>query len=109
MKKGIISILIALIGMYFVYWYTIDLSKQYFTLIGGSKNDSEAYSYIVTIARTFKMTSICIGLLSLYFGVISFLKKNKIGGIGITLAIILIISAMVSWWQYSIEGTAFGH
>ncbi|WP_024772383.1 hypothetical protein [Aquimarina macrocephali] len=103
MKKGILSIFIAIVGMYFVYWYTIDLSRQYSILIESSKNTSELNSYIFTVAKTFRITSVCIGLLSLYFGVISFLKKNKVGGIGIILAFILIISALIPLWQYLVE------
>ncbi|PKV51846.1 Protein of unknown function (DUF3953) [Aquimarina sp. MAR_2010_214] len=103
MKKGILSIFIAVIGMYFLYWYTIDLSRQYFILIESSKNTSELNPYIFTVAKTFRITSVCIGLLSLYFGVISFLKKNKVGSIGIILAFILIISSLIPFWKYLVE------
>ncbi|WP_103072233.1 hypothetical protein [Aquimarina sediminis] len=106
MQKGILSIVIAIIGIYFVYWFSIDLSRQYQASNELSKNISELNSYIFTIAKTFRMVSVCIGLLSLYFGIISFLKKNKVGGIGIILAIILIIGSLIPWWQYLVEDSA---
>lgn len=106
MKKGILSICIAVVGIYFVYWFNLDLYKQFQNYIEHSKNSSELNPITFTIAKTFTITSLCIGLLSLYFGVISFLKKSKIGGVGIILALLLIICSFIPFWKYMLENSS---
>ncbi|WP_103865648.1 hypothetical protein [Aquimarina sp. I32.4] len=100
MKKGVLSICIAIIGIYFIYWFNIDLYKKSVIFTEQSNNTAISNSYIFKFAKTFTIATVCLGLLSLYFGVISFLKKNKVGGIGIILAVLLIICAFIPFWKH---------
>jgi len=61
------------------------------------------YKELISFHKLTKVVGISIGLLSLYFGVISFLKKNKMGSIGIILAILLIICSFIPFWQLLLE------
>ncbi|WP_062057871.1 hypothetical protein [Aquimarina longa] len=103
MKKGIISIGVAIIGMYFIYRYNLNLYDHFITYIDQPKENSELDTTIFAIHKTAKIITLCIGLLSLYFGIISFLNKNKIGKIGIILAVLVIICAFIPFWQYFVE------
>lgn len=103
MKQGILSISIALIGFYFIYWFNHNLLEHITTLTNPKENTIEVPKTILTISKTYRITTICIGLLSLYFGIISFLKKHKIGSIGILLAVFLIILTFIPFWQYAIQ------
>lgn len=103
MKKGIASIIIACIGLYLVYhfnakWYTMALD-----IFIAKENKMHLYNELISFYRLTKIAGISIGLLSLYFGVISFLKQNKIGSIGILLAILLIICSFIPFWQLLLE------
>jgi hypothetical protein len=100
MKKGVLSICIAIAGIYFVYWFNTHTYQQYSVFTEQSKNTLESKPYIIIIAKTFKINSVCLGLLSLYFGIISFLKKSKLGGLGVILALILIVCSFIPFWKY---------
>ncbi|MDY8138890.1 hypothetical protein [Aquimarina sp. 2201CG5-10] len=105
MKKGILSILIAFIGFYILYrlhikWYTI-ASEAYVA----KEMKASLIQELLSFQKLGKIICVSISLLSLYLGTISFLKKNKIGLIGIILSIILIVSSFIPFWEYAIENT----
>ncbi|WP_299441004.1 hypothetical protein [uncultured Aquimarina sp.] len=102
MKKGVLSILIAIIGFYCIYRFNVQLYNENLAMLHPETN-SDVASGISVFKKTFKIIVASIGLLSLYFGIISFLKKNKIGMIGIILAILLILSCLFPFLEYLIE------
>jgi len=102
MKKGVLSILIASIGFYCSYRFNVQLYNENVALLE-PETASGLATDISVFRKTFKIIVISIGLLSLYFGIISFLKKNKIGLVGIILAILLIFSTLFSFLESIIE------
>lgn len=89
MKKGILSVIIACIGIYFVYWQNRKLCEGLVSMSELTLDDLEFSMNI--FSSVYKIIATSIGLLSLYIGIISLKNKNKISGIGIVLSIILIV------------------
>lgn len=100
MKKGIVSILVALVGFFFAYKYHVKMHEIQHSIISGKQIQFIFIDDLVSFTRLFKMVTISLSLLSMYLGVISTLKKHKIGIIGILLAIVLCISAFIPFWKY---------
>ncbi len=96
MKRGVLSVVIACIGFYFMY--KINLSGYYSFL--GIKENSEIAPTTQVLGKLYKITTLCIGLLSLYLGIISTMKKYKIGILGIVFSIVLIILACIPFSKY---------
>lgn len=102
MKRGVLSVIIACIGFYFMY--KINLSGHHAFL--GIKENTEIAPTTQVLSKLYKITTLCIGLLSLYLGVISTLKKNKIGILGIVFSIVLIILACIPFSKYLQKNSA---
>ncbi len=100
-----LSIIITLIGFYFVFkyntWIYDTISQELFLK---KELNISILNNVTLFGRLYKIVIISIGLLGFYLGLIPFLKKHKIGLIGIILAIILIVLAFIPFWQYAIEG-----
>ncbi|GGX30406.1 hypothetical protein [Aquimarina muelleri] len=105
MKKGVLSIGIACIGFYFLYTSNMDLYHRFLDGLAQSQNVSEFTPTIFAFGKTLKIITLCMGLLSLYFGIISFLKKNKIAIIGILLAILLMVCSFIPFWKYMLKNS----
>ncbi|WP_299260661.1 hypothetical protein [uncultured Aquimarina sp.] len=103
MKKGFLSILVSVIGFFFVYKYNALMHEIYHSLITGKQIRFLFIDDLISFKRLFKIVVICISLLSFYLGIIAFLNKNKIGLIGMFVAIILFISTFIPFWKYTIE------
>ncbi|EZH71569.1 hypothetical protein ATO12_07110 [Aquimarina atlantica] len=102
MKRGVLSVIIACIGFYFMY--KINLSGYHAFL--GIKENTEIAPTTQVLSKLYKITILCIGLLSLYLGIISTIKKHKIGILGIVLSIVLIILACIPFSQYLQKNSA---
>ncbi|MBW1298096.1 hypothetical protein [Aquimarina litoralis] len=100
MKKGILSILIALVGFFFMYKYHLKMYEIQNNLITGKETRFIFIDDLISFTRLFKMVTISISLLSLYLGTIAILKKNKIGIVGIILSILLFIAVFIPFWKY---------
>ncbi|AXT53643.1 hypothetical protein D1818_23490 [Aquimarina sp. BL5] len=103
MKKGVLSILISTIGFFFVYKYNTLLHEIYYNVIVGKEIQFVFINDLVSFKKLFKIVLVCISLLSFYLGIISFLKKSKIGLAGMAVAIVLCITAFIPFWKYTIE------
>lgn len=102
MKRGVLSVIIACIGFYFVYKINLSGNPVFF----GVTENSEIAPTTQVFSKLHKITTLCIGLLSLYLGIIATIKKNKIGILGILLSIVLIILACIPFSQYLQENYA---
>ncbi len=97
MKKGVLSVIVATMGIYFVYWFNRSIYETV-TLSSGTENVSEFSLH--TFSNVYKIMAMSIGLLGLYLGVISMKNKKKIAITGITLSIIVIIISFLSLYEY---------
>ncbi|WP_405205964.1 hypothetical protein [Aquimarina sp. LLG6339-5] len=102
MKKGVLSILIAIIGFFFTYKYHALMYEIQNSLISGKEINFLFINDLVSFRRLFKIVIISISLLSFYLGIMTVLKKNKIGIVGIILATVLFISVFITFWKYFI-------
>lgn len=100
MKTGIISIILALTGILFVIWFNYQTSELFYVELIKTQNSSILSPLIVTNGKLNKLIAVGIGLLGLFFGIKSARNKNRIGIIGITISIILLILTFVPIWQY---------
>ncbi|WP_299899296.1 hypothetical protein [uncultured Aquimarina sp.] len=100
MKKGVLSILVALVGFFFAYKYHVKMHEIQYNLITGKEIRFIFINDLVSFTRLFKMVTVSLSLLSIYLGVIATLKKHKIGILGILLAIVLCIAAFIPFWKY---------
>ncbi|WP_298548008.1 hypothetical protein [uncultured Aquimarina sp.] len=103
MKKGMLSILVAISGFFLVFKYNALMHEIYYSLITGKQIRFVFIDDLVSFKRLFTIVTISFSLLSIYLGTISFLKKHKIGLTGIILAIILAISIFIPFWKYIVE------
>ncbi|MDH7444092.1 hypothetical protein [Aquimarina sp. 2201CG14-23] len=102
MKKGVLSIVVAIIGFYCIYRFNVQLYHENLTITQQGTN-SEIISDLSVFKKTYKIIVFSLGLLSLYFAIISFLKKHKIGLIGIILALTLLLSCVFPFLEYAVE------
>ncbi|SEM23775.1 hypothetical protein SAMN04487910_4516 [Aquimarina amphilecti] len=100
MKKGILSILIAFVGFFFLYKFHILMHDIQNSHITGEEVRFIFMDDLVSFKRLFKIIMISISLLSFYLGIIAVLKKNKTGIVGIVLSIILFISVFIPFWKF---------
>ncbi|AXT55829.1 hypothetical protein D1815_08730 [Aquimarina sp. AD1] len=102
MKKGVLSILIATIGFFFTYKYHTLMYEIQNSLITGKEINFLFINDLASFRKLFKIVVIIVSLLSFYLGIMSVLKKSKIGIVGIILASILFISVFINFWKYFI-------
>jgi len=102
MRKGLLSIFIAGIGFYFIYKYHAKMFEIHISAITGQQISFLFIDDLVSYSKLCMIITICISLVSFYLGMISFLKKNKSGFLGIVLSILLFIFAFVPFWKYFI-------
>ncbi|WP_299189459.1 hypothetical protein [uncultured Aquimarina sp.] len=102
MKKGVLSIIIAIVGFFFTYKYHTLMYEIQNSRITGKEVNFLFINDLVSFRRLFKIVIISISLLSFYLGIMTVLKKNRIGMVGIILASILFISVFISFWKYFI-------
>ena len=102
MKKGALSIIIAIVGFFFTYKYHTLIYEIQNSRITGKEVNFLFINDLVSFRRLFKIVIISISLLSFYLGIMTVLKKNRIGMVGIILASILFISVFISFWKYFI-------
>ncbi|TSE07748.1 hypothetical protein [Aquimarina algiphila] len=97
MKKGILSVIVATMGIYFVYWFNRGICE---TIILSSDTTNVSEFSLHTFGNVYKIMTVSIGLLGLYLGVISMKNKKKIAITGITLSIIVIIISFLPLCEY---------
>ncbi|GAA4278270.1 hypothetical protein [Aquimarina mytili] len=106
MKKGILSIVIAFIGIFMVYLKNrnelIALTHQEDVTKEDIVSWSETY-FIETIYNIYTIGAIILALLALLLGVISVMQKHKIGIIGITISISAIVLSFIPLWKYYVD------
>ncbi|WP_159092143.1 hypothetical protein [Aquimarina sp. Aq107] len=102
MKKGVLSIIITIVGFFFTYKYHTLMYEIQNSRITGKEVNFLFINDLVSFRRLFKIVIISISLLSFYLGIMTVLKKNRIGMVGIILASILFISVFISFWKYFI-------
>jgi len=90
MKKGILSICISSIGFYLIYKSNTYLYQSTDTLFSNNLVTNPTPKTIKAIAKTYTIIIACIGLLSLYLGIISYVKKSRIGILSIVIALVLL-------------------
>ncbi len=101
MKKGIVSVGIAIVGIYFVYWHNRSICEG---LVGSSELTVDDLEFSMNIfADVYKIIATSIGLLSLYIGIISMKSKSKISILGIVLSIILILLSFLPLCEYFLQ------
>lgn len=83
-----------------LYRFHNNLYQEFITINDQQQNTSQSISDLFSFQKLYKIVLISIALLSLYLGVISFLKKNKVGMIGIILAVLLLIFSFIPFWKY---------
>lgn len=106
MKFGILSIVISLIGCYFLYRFhtfiyeTMLLSE--IDILDQTKTTPvpELESYI----RLSKIVSVSISLLGLYLGIMAYRKRPQVGVLSISFAVTLLLLSFVPFWFYMLEG-----
>lgn len=100
MKKGLLSILVAIIGFYLVYKYNVLLYEINDSLQTGTPIRFIFIDDLVSFRRLYKIVTISIALVSFYLGLIVYLKKIKLGIAGMTLAVLLCIAVWIPFWKY---------
>ncbi|MHA7059751.1 hypothetical protein ACWGOQ_0021165 [Aquimarina sp. M1] len=103
MKKGVLSIVVSFIGFFFMYKYNTLMHEIYRSLILNKEVRFMFINDLASFKRLCIITIVCISLLSFYLGIISFLKKNKIGLTGMAMATVLFILILIPFWKYPIE------
>lgn len=106
MKTGTISIIFALTGILFVIWFNYQTSEFFLTELTKMQNGSDLSLAIVTNGKLNKLIALGIGLVGLLLGIKSVRNKKRIGIMGISLSIVLIILAFLQIWQYLISDSA---
>jgi len=99
MKKAVLSILVTLIGFFFMYKCNILLQEFYLNEVSEVSVDTFFSSDFNSFKKLYIIIIICISLVSFYLGLISVLKKNSLGNIGIVLSIILCIFAFIPFYN----------
>lgn len=93
MKKGVLSIILAIIGLYGILRLNIQLYNEQPTSISNTTSSS--------IIKVYKMIALCIGFLSLYFGVISYASKYKYALLSIIFSLLVIVCSFIPFWKYA--------
>lgn len=100
MKHGILSIILAVIGIYFTFLVNIEIAELVEKEIINLKHNSEINPAIFKSEIRNKLILLGIALIGMLFGVKSVKRKNKIGIIGIILSLVLIILIFIPLWQH---------
>lgn len=98
MKYALLSIIIAALGMVFLWNVNVLLAETFLNLQG----DSNLEPTLVTTSRVYKMTLIIIGLIALFAGIKGLKKARKVSLIGIVLSLVLLILIFIPLWSFFI-------
>ena len=107
MKTGILSIILAIVGIIFVIWFNYQLSELMIAEFFKSKSLTELSPSIFTNEKLYKLIAIGIGILGLILGMKSFLNKKWTGLFGIFLSIILIALTFAPLLNFFLSNSAF--
>ncbi len=103
MKKGVLSTIIATIGLFFVYWYHRNTAIQISSSSEMTMQQAEIMMSDISIFESiYSIIPISLGILGLLIGAISLKEKSKIGLLGIILSISIIILFFLPVWKYMI-------
>jgi len=97
MKHGILSILIAILG--FIFYLHINLEFVGIVQKLSENQQLEGPNLIVT-PKIYKIATLIIGLIGVYFGIKEFKNYKNLSIIGISLSLILIILSFIPIWSY---------
>lgn len=89
MKYGILSIIIAVIGILFVIWFNIEVVELFEYEILKMKNQTELSPTVFTTGKLNKIITLGIAFIGIVLGIKSLRNKNRIGTIGIVLSFVL--------------------
>ncbi len=106
MKFGILSIVISLIGSYFLYrFHTFIYETMLLSEIDIlDQNKTIPVSKLESYIRLCKIVSVSISLLGLYLGVMAYRKRPQVGIFSISFALVLLVLSFVPFWFYMLEG-----
>ncbi|WP_025741390.1 hypothetical protein [Aquimarina pacifica] len=107
MNKAVLSLLISLAGIFLVYRGNLFLYQLAIESLPIQDIQNQSYVNtsidIMAFGKTYRIGTLCIGLLALYLGVIAYLKKSKMGKAAIFISLLLIILAFIPLWKYRYE------
>ncbi|MFD0991614.1 hypothetical protein [Tenacibaculum geojense] len=106
MKNGIISIIVALVGIIFIIWINVKIATLFETEFMKTRNINELDLRMFKIETLDKIIGIGIGLTGILLGIKSLQKRNRIGIIGIILCVVLIILTFAPVWKYVLSDSA---
>jgi len=99
MKTGIISIILATIGIIFVIWFNLEVVELYKSETLKMANQTDLSPRLFVTGKTHKIIAIVIALIGMILGIKSLRDNNRIGTIGLILSIILIILTLLPIWS----------
>ncbi len=106
MKYGILSIIIAIIGILFVIWFNIEVAELFKSEFLSLGNKTELNPAVFSTGKLNKIISLGLGLTGIILGIKSWRNKMRIGIIGVFLSLILLILTFIPIWTYIIsDGT----
>lgn len=106
MKTGIISIIVAIIGIIFVIWFNLEVVELFKSEILKMQNQTELNPTVFTTGKLNKTIALGIALIGIILGIKSLRNKNRNGTIGIILSLILIILTFLPIWTYILSDSA---
>ena len=97
MKHGILSIIVAILG--YVFFFHIHLE---FADIVQKLNENQQLNgpNLIITPRIYKIATLIIGLIGVYFGIKGFKNYKNLSIVGISLSLILIILSFIPIWKY---------
>lgn len=98
MKKGIVSIIISVLGLYFVYNFNTILYSNTQPL-PQTEQKNELLIDLFATGRLPSMLAMSIGLLSMYIGITAFKHHKQIARIAILLSFILCTLSWIPFWK----------
>jgi hypothetical protein len=108
MKQGIISIILALVGILLVIWFNIGISELFKTefLKQLELNEPNLNPVIFSTGKEFKIIAFGIAIIGFVLGVKSSRKNELIGFIGVFLSLVLSFVAFYPIWKFFVQGVA---
>jgi len=103
MKTGIISIIVAIIGILFVIWFNLEVVELFESEILKIENQTELNPTVFTTGKLNKIIALGIALIGIILGIKSLRNKNRIG---IILSVVLIILTFLPIWIYILSDSA---
>lgn len=108
MKNGIVSVVLALLGIAFVIWYNVKMSQVVEMVVAKYMINEELSleSEVFILNKWLQITACLMGVIGLLFGVKSLKEKKGLAVLGIFASAILIVLAFCPIWKWIIQNSA---